>query len=299
MISYGLGARPALARLMQPYNDIDIYVEDSNYVGVYKKLINRALAGRASVASVTALGPKSIVLDRAYNDNKLTGRPRLYIVDGDFDFVSRKRHTSAPHLYRLNVYSLENLVFERPAIEYIAEISMPHIEDIDAHRAASYNDIENDLNNDLARLFAVHAVAKRLGVTDHAFRIESISVSDTFNGRVYQVNRQKCRSKTLALVKLLKQRKGINRYRSARAVVWDILHRRGISGSAFIPGKEFHLKYLVGRLGRAGGVCLNQKVVVATLAERCTLSRDPRLVRRLRKMARNATTRPSHSMRVS
>lgn len=287
MISYGLGARPALARLMQPYNDIDIYVEDSSYVGVYKKLINRALAGRASVASVTALGPKSVVLDRAYNDNTPAGRPRLYIVDGDFDFVARKRHVSAPHLYRLNVYSLENLVFERGAVEALAEISMPHVEDMVAHRAACYADIENDLSGELARLFAVHAIANRLGVTDHALRIESTSVSDTLNGRVYRVNRQKCREKTLALIRLLKRRKGLNRYRLARAVVWDILRQRGISGIAFVPAKEFHLKYLVGRLGSAGGICLSQKVVVSTLAQNCSLSRDPRLVRRLKKLARS------------
>ena len=290
MIQYGLSARPALARLMRSYNDIDIYVEDSTYVGVYKKLVNKALAGRGSVASVTPLGPKSVVLARAMNDNAPGGRPRLYIVDGDFDFISKKRHPSAPHLYRLNVYSLENLVFERAGVYALSELSLPDIEDNRAHQLSGYEQIERCLDNDLAYLFKIHAIARRMGVNDRSFRIESFSISDTYNGRVISANRQKCRRKAIQLISELKRRKGLSRYRLARAVVNEIIQTRAVSGSAYVPGKEFHLKYLVGKLGQAGGASLAQNVVVAALADKCTFSRDPRLVRRLRKLAKAAVS---------
>jgi hypothetical protein len=286
MISYGISARPALARLMQHYNDIDVYVEDSTYLGVYKKLINKALGGRASVASVTALGPKSVVLDRAYNDNSVGGRPRLYIVDGDFDFVAMKRQRSARHLYRLNVYSLENLVFERVSAYAVSELSIPGQEDVVAHAAVEYDEIIRDLNDDLAKLFLVYAIAHRLKVTESDFRIESVSVSDSHTSRVFRVNKAQCRAKTLKLVRLLIHLKGRNRYRLARRAVVENVTTKNFTGEYFVPGKEFHLKYLVGRIGRHGGTCLGQRTVVACMAENCTFSRDPRLVRRLRKVAK-------------
>lgn len=288
MINYGLQSRPALARLMRHYNDIDVYVEDSTYVGVYKKLINKALAGRAHVSSVTALGPKSVVLEKAYNDDQPGGRPRLYIVDGDFDFVAKKRQRSAPHLYRLNVYSLENLVFEKDAANAVAEIAMPDREDVVAHAAIDYDAIISDVNGDLSKLFIVHAIANRLGVTCHRFRIDSVSVSDSHSSRVFQLNRRQCRAKAISLIRHLISLKGVNRYRLARRAVVDNIALKRYAGEVFVPGKEFHLKYLVGRIGRHGGACLAQKVVVATMADKCTFSRDPRLVRRLRKVAKRS-----------
>ena len=271
---------------MQPYNDIDVYVEDSTYEGVYKKLINKALGGRGSVTSVTALGPKSIVLDRAYNDNDSGGRPRLYIVDGDFDFVALKRQKSARHLYRLNIYSLENLIFEKVGVQAVSELSLPGRDEIAALNAAGYDEIVKDLNQDLAALFLVYATAHRLKVTDAEFRIESVSVSDSHMSRVVSVNRAKCRSKTLRLVRLLIAQKGRNRYRLARQAVIENIKRKNFAGEHFVPAKEFHLKYLVGRIGQNGGTCLGQRTIVAYMAEKCTFSRDPRLVRRLRKVAK-------------
>ncbi|MNR06768.1 hypothetical protein D3C85_1228560 [compost metagenome] len=186
----------------------------------------------------------------------------------------------------MNVYSLENLIFERHGVNAVSEICLPGHDDVAAHAVAGYDDILSDLNNHLSYLYIVHAIAHRMGVTSHKFRIESPSVSDSHTSRVIRANRALCRKKTLELIRILIAEKGYRRYNLARRSVFDNISSKGIRGEHFVPGKEFHLKYLVGRIGLHGGSCLPQRTVVAYAAEKCTFANDPRLARRLRRVAK-------------
>ena len=68
MITYSVKSRMAVGRLMRPYNDLDIYVEDSSYIGVYERMINNALNGLGSVSRVIPLGPSERVIEAAKDD---------------------------------------------------------------------------------------------------------------------------------------------------------------------------------------------------------------------------------------
>jgi hypothetical protein len=120
MIGYSNRALKALVHLFRAYNDIDIYVEDRNSNRVYQLLLDRYLNGRAKVVRVFSVGNREAVLTACRDDQAPGGRPRLYLVDGDFDFVLERSHPGLARLHRLNCYSMENLLW---CVEAMGEVA--------------------------------------------------------------------------------------------------------------------------------------------------------------------------------
>ena len=91
MIALSLKSRRAYGVLYRAYNDIDIYVEDSIYLGVYERIVNRILGGKAKISKVIPLGPRNIVV--AASEDLLLGREFVsYHQDLlEFDGVLNKR----------------------------------------------------------------------------------------------------------------------------------------------------------------------------------------------------------------
>jgi hypothetical protein len=112
MIEYSSRAFKAIAFLFQPYNDIDVYVEDETCLGMYELLITRILDNQAKVQRVFQLGGRENVIADCKLNQTTTNRRRLYIIDGDFNAALKKRSTlKLKYLYQLKVYCSENLVF--------------------------------------------------------------------------------------------------------------------------------------------------------------------------------------------
>jgi hypothetical protein len=115
-------ARRAVAFLYRPYNDIDVFVEDSASRNMYELLIERMLGGKARVTRVIQLGGRGRVLEQCAIDQLPADRRRLYIIDGDLDLLMGRDVPALKYLHRLSLYSSENLVFsESAAIELAYE----------------------------------------------------------------------------------------------------------------------------------------------------------------------------------
>jgi hypothetical protein len=271
---------------MTPYNDIDVFVEDKTYVGVYEKLINRALAGRARVQKVIPLGPRKDVLDAAMNDNVARGRPRLYIVDGDLDLIAHFRQRRARHLYRLRVYSLENLLLESKALEAYCGFACPSRTADDACKAVDLEFFLQQIEQ-LASIYIVTlAIARRLDLRDGAFGMDIKAIFALKDGKHSHVDRRRLFSKLRILIKRIIELKSLGEFRSAKKDVLAAIDLRRFNGIDYIPGKML-LWYLNERVGGAKGASLQQSVIASYLADHCTLARDGLLVRRLRQVARN------------
>lgn len=285
MIEYSKRSRRAVARLMAAYNDIDIYVEDSTYVGLYERLVNKALGGRAKVQKVIALGAKQDVLQAANNDNNPEGRPRLYIVDGDLDLIAHLRNRRAMHLHRLRVYSLENLLFEERCIEAYCAFSCPALTREEALSRVDIPLIMSQFNAKLNNLVIALAVARRLDLRDNAFRLDFRDLFEVSRGKYAKISDELLSSRLVAVIRRIKELKSLKDYRSAKADVIAGIRKKGLRGIDYVPGKSM-LWYLNERVGLASGQSHNPKAVASYLADHCTLSMDTTLVRRLRKLAK-------------
>src|SRR5579859_6472680 len=125
MIEYPKKALRALAFLFRPYNDVDVYVEDEKCRNLYETLLQRMLGDQARIERVIQLGGRDEVIKTCSQDQQAGGRCRLYIIDGDFEFVLGMSAPQLKYLYRLQVYCSENLVFSELAAIEVAYESLP------------------------------------------------------------------------------------------------------------------------------------------------------------------------------
>ncbi len=120
MTNYSKRAIPGLAYLFRPYNDIDVYVEDTTCRNMFELLLERMLDGQAKVTRIFQLGGRNEVIKSCKYNQSGTGRRRLYIIDGDFDAVLGEEPPKLRYLCRLSVYCSENLVFTETAALEVA-----------------------------------------------------------------------------------------------------------------------------------------------------------------------------------
>ncbi|MBB3892373.1 hypothetical protein GGQ61_003106 [Phenylobacterium haematophilum] len=285
MMKYSGNARRAYGRLMQAYNDIDVYVEDATYVGIYERVINRALRGQASVKRIIPLGPREKVLEAAMNDNTIGGRPRLYIVDGDLDLISQLRHKKSPHLHRLKVYSLENLLLEESALNAYCAFACPGKSLEAARDQINLKHVLIDLEIMISLYVVALGVARRLDLRDAAFSIDFKDLFDVEGGKHIRVNRQKLFTKTNEVIRRIIVLTSRTAYREAKTDVMRTIERRGLSGIDYVPGKAA-LWYINERAGHAKGLSLGQRAVASYLADHCSLGKDSVLAARLRRVSR-------------
>jgi|ERR1041384_4304268 hypothetical protein len=162
MIKYSARAIKALAFLFRPYNDIDIYVEDTKSRNMYEVLIERILDGKANVKRIFQLGGKTEVLRACTLDQTDRTRRRLYIIDGDYDLINAIEPPDLRYLYRLNVYASENLLLAEEAVSEVAYESLTNQTREQIIPLIDYRNFINQLVEQLLPLFVVHAIVHRI-----------------------------------------------------------------------------------------------------------------------------------------
>lgn len=280
-------AQIAYSRLYQQYNDIDVFVEDSTYAGVYESIINRILAGRAKVTRVTPLGPKSEVEKFAREDRSVHIRPRLYIVDGDLDLISQGRKEKIENLYRLNVYSVENLVLDLDALKKYCRFSCPGVDEASCHARCDVDSLFREMEDNLVPYIVALAIARRLQLSNRVSAINPPSVSNVVGGKRVGPSKDLVRRRLREIIKEACDVHGLKKYRDAKRLVVSKVLRNKHTAISISPGKLFALSYLNERVANAGGMTLPQKAIVSYLAEHASLKIDNGLRAALARAARN------------
>jgi hypothetical protein len=276
MIEYSSRAFKAIAFLFQPYNDIDVYVEDETCLGMYELLITRILDNQAKVQRVFQLGGRENVIADCKLNQTTTNRRRLYIIDGDFNAALKKRSTlKLKYLYQLKVYCSENLVFTRKAIVEVAFESLTNVASRDVEKVIGLSVFYEELRK-LIALFAVYIAAH---VLDNSIQTTKFNVDQLIERKsgLVSLSDAKLAARIDSIkTKLYKDfpKKQVNEeIRKSKA----ILTRDSISALKLISGKTYLLPllyhYLRAKAGYSG--TLNQLKV--RLARYCELDVDKSL----------------------
>lgn len=120
--SWSNRAKKAVSVFFRQWNDIDVYIEDTSSVTikVYVEILNRLVGDKFRVTRVFPLGNIEKVIEACQKDK--SGRPSLYIIDGDLALLLGIKPHDLKKLYCHDRYCIENfLVDEQGAIEILYE----------------------------------------------------------------------------------------------------------------------------------------------------------------------------------
>lgn len=283
VLRLSLKARRAYGRLLRPYNDCDVYVEDESLIGVHETVINAALKGRGSVSRVIPLGPRKAVLEAACNDRSAGGRPRLYVIDGDLEAIWRRRRRSAPHLYVLKVYEFENLLATRERLEVVAAASLTRHPKLTALAIVDIPGLMSEISF-LRPYFVLLAVAQKLGLGGSVFSLNPPSVSRKQKGLCVGVDIRKVHARCLAISRAICVKVGLRKFTMELKTTRRYLDEKKYPGPVYVPGRKFILYYFRNRISANRGVSHSDSSVCGMLSLDVDFSYEKEFKKRLRQL---------------
>lgn len=177
MLHYPPRSAPALGFLRRSANDIDIYVEDAALSNVWLALLRACLPSNVKLTSVNPLGNRSSVLKACRADQQGT-RPRLYVIDGDFDYLLGKAAPRLKCLYRIPATNLEAFVLMTAGLVPLMATMLPAESTEDIQRDIRLN-LQDPWFRHLVRLFAFYAENERTasGVKTSSFNVQQLRIN--------------------------------------------------------------------------------------------------------------------------
>jgi hypothetical protein len=245
MIKYSKRALKAITFLFRPYNDIDIFVEDSTCHNMWELLLNKVLGDRPRVIRIFPLGGKKEVLKACESDQGKSNRPKLYIIDGDLDFVVGKGPPSCKYLYRLNAYNVENLLFSETALIEIAFECMPDLPRVEVQKSLAFKKVRNELVRKCRPLFVIYGAAFLLNPDFEpktaAYNIMKLSVQ---KGSRVEISQEKVENRIKDLTARLQENHTKREIAKAKAIVSARIPRNQSQAHLFISGKTYTIPWI-------------------------------------------------------
>lgn len=271
MPAYSPRAQKALAFLFRTYNDIDVYVEDSVARNFYEILINRILGDKAKVTRVIQLGGRKEVLEECQRHQQVGhSRPCLFIIDGDFDVVRGSTVPPIPHLYQLQVYCSENLVFCGKAALEVAVDHLSNSPRSDVQRVLDYDSFTRNIERCLMSLFVTYAVVNALSPEIETSGYHVNRLCQRANGQD-KLDPNKVRARRRALLLALRPRHNPKDVASRLMAIRRTVRNRGLTIRHVASGKTYLLPLLRTHLQRTAHYIGSVETLKVQLARHCQL----------------------------
>lgn len=279
MIKYSSKAAQALAYLKRPINDIDIFVEDTGNHNMWLNLIRKFLPNGVKLSSVNLLGGRNNVVDACKLDQIDNGRKKLYIIDGDFDFLHGVKKKKLRHLYRLKAYCIENLLVNEHAMLRISVGLQPTLNENQIINIFNYEKWYADLVKHLVPLFTAYAVARKLtpSVQTVQFSVAGLYTQTTSGP---DLDGRKVRARIRALYRLMLAHTDRNSIFSERQTIQNRINI--LNSDQVISGKDYILPVFWIRLKALMSYKGTFEQLKAQLADGCHAGVEPLLARRIR-----------------
>lgn len=214
MVHYSAKAARALGFLKRHGNDIEIYVEDTANRAMWLKFLTSIMPPGSRMRSINMLGGRTAVVEACRLDQADDGRKRIYITDGDYDFLIGKRKKSLRHLYRLDAYCIENLFIEEHSVTSVAGEALVNATDVDISSAVNFQGYLSECARLLKPLFIVYATAYSL---DRSIQTVGFSVTGLLSkGGTQTLDSRKVAARARSIARDLSAKFGREAYRAER-----------------------------------------------------------------------------------
>ncbi|WP_410052541.1 DUF4435 domain-containing protein [Bradyrhizobium sp. SZCCHNRI1003] len=271
----------AYAALWRPYNDVDIYVEDTNLIGFYERLFQTMLGARTTVKAIIPLANKAAVLAEARRLATDTSRKRFFLIDGDFEW-STGRIPRARGLYMLRCYSIENFAWDLRSLHQAAQKCAPQMTTSQIEAALTEAELRSVIDQ-LFPLFIAYAVCFRLGASCETVSHAVVRLFETEASP--KLCARKIRSRIRDIVRAARAEFGLDLIRRERRHVQLCLERRRVEPAHFISGKDYLLKFVNAIFHQRFGYRGNMRQLLSTILTGST-QLEKKLERSLRRAVR-------------
>lgn len=279
MISYTPKAAKAMAFLKRPYNDIDIFVEDTTNQNMWLELIKKIVPKNIRITSVNRLGGRNSVVNACKMDQRKGLRPKIYIIDGDFDFLAGTAKPRLKFLYRLSAYCVENLLINNQSIVEVGTCARPDMTEADISVRFGFRDWADEIRKAFEPLFVMYAVCRQLcpEVPTISFPVQKL-ICETRDGPC--VSRRKVWRRLFEIARTVRHRCGLSLLRARRQEVAN--RSSSLELQHVVSGKDYIMPLLHLRLCRLFNFKGTQEQLKVYLAKFWQPSTEPQLTRRIR-----------------
>lgn len=281
MINYSRKAIAGLAYLFRPYNDIDVYVEDTTCRNMFEVLLNRMLDGQAKVTRIFQLGGRNEVIETCKNNQSGTARPRLYIIDGDFDAVLGKEPPRLRYLYCLRVYCSENLVFTEAATLEVAFENLTNTSRDEIEAIIQFSHFLDDIVEKLTPLLVIYIAVQILNanVETTGFNVTQLLIQ---RSRFPELSANKVKHRIVQVKQELQAMNPIEEVKSAMEEAEKLIPDSSVDSAKLISGKTYLLPLLYHYLRNKARFSGTLDQLKTRLARYCELDVDPGLLQAVR-----------------
>jgi hypothetical protein len=279
MISYSARAAKALGYLKRRYNDVEIFVEDTSSHTMWLKLLRNLLPAKVRLESVNLMWGKRRVIEACKLDQTDDGRKKLYIIDGDFDFLLGKRKPRLKYLYRVGAYCIENVMVHPRCI---AEVCCDYDHKIRVDNVLNELEYEKLIGRHeemLRSLFVVYAASQAVGsgVETVGYSIHRLV---SRNQGLHEFDKQKIAGRIKEVIRQSVKKVGLKLFSMKRK---ELKTRSGkLVFDKIVSGKDCILPIVWLRMRSHHNYRGNLEILKVHLAKEFRPEYDPALARRLR-----------------
>lgn len=240
-------SKSASSVFYEAYNDIDIYVEDSQpgYKKIFKELLNRALGGKFRIEQIFPIGNRLEVISQCEKDQNNSGRKRVYVVDGDLYLLNDDLRNDLKGLYVLPRYCVENYFIDSNALVDTAYEEDPEMEIEQIKTKLDFDKWVEENEPKLLELFIIYAICFKYKCSEQlvSYRASKLCFDNT--GVVCHT---KTKNRREELIKILEDLIGEHQLQAEIAAIKERIKLHEKKLIKYVSGKDYLYPLLVARL---------------------------------------------------
>jgi hypothetical protein len=283
MISYSPRAARAIGYLKKKYNDLEIFVEDTASQNMWIRLLRRLVPKRFKLKSVNMLGGKDKVIAACRLDQKKDGRRKLYIVDGDFDFLLGKSKPKLMYLYRIGAYCVENLLLHHRGVTEVGTDCEANLSRQSVKLRFDSKSFKDHHLPTLRALFTVYAAANEVASSVKTTSLPVMPLTVTNADGVISFCPIKVGARVRAVVREATKIAGVKQFRTARVAATK--RASTLTIDQIVSGKDYLFPLIWHQMRRLLGYNGNKDQFRIHLAKEFLPSFEPGLARRIREIS--------------
>lgn len=158
-------AKFSKSKLLDKYNDIDIYIEDTakNYDKLYVNIFKRIFNDQYKIDNVYPIGSRGNVIKKCNEKKDNIKKPTLFVVDGDL-YMLKGENELPRGVFRLPYYCIENLLLDVNAIINYIDEEHTSLREEDIVSEFSYDEWKSVCEYPLVELFIRYAMIQKLNI---------------------------------------------------------------------------------------------------------------------------------------
>lgn len=188
-------SKSARSVLLEDFNDIDVYVEDTAIESkkIYNQILNRVFNGKYNIDDIIPVGSCSkVVAEWAKHKRNNDNRSKIFIIDGDFIHFNKNLETIVPEelkediqgLYVLPRYCIENYLIDENAFIEIIHDEDPVDEKDKIKSKLKFQEWIESNEKLLADLFIVYSICLAHNIPEKTISYNVNKLVSTVNGCV-------------------------------------------------------------------------------------------------------------------